>query len=498
MVPPVLSARDLRVVAPSGRVVLEAVSFEVKAHEAVGLVGRSGAGKSTLVSLVAGLGPGGLRWTAGELVRLGQTLAPGAGPARFQPGLGVLWQDAASSFDPLRPLEAHLEEARAVARAAGRRVSSAPELLATVGLGPELGRAYPHQLSGGMLQRAQLAVVLAGDPELIVADEPTSALDPPSAAGVLQALAAARAVRPRALLLISHDLDLVFGMTQRVLALEAGRVAELDRARAARAPSAAQPRPATAAPLEPLVSLSGLGHRYVQATGRLGLGRREVRTLRDVELEVPPGASLAIVGPSGAGKSTLLRVLAGLLTPRQGTVRWAAAAGRAGPGRALLFQDAAASFDPRQSLREALLEPLRVHRVLGPEAVITRVLGEVGLDESILARPITELSGGEAQRLALARALALEPRLLLADEPTASLDEESRAGFVELLRATRAARGLALVLVTHDLRLARALADEILVLADGVIVERRPALRFDAEATHPVSRRLLEAAPPAA
>lgn len=241
-----------------------------------------------------------------------------------------------------------------------------------------------------------------------------------------------------------------------------------------------------------LLTLERVHHRYVQAFGPLGLGRREVSTLSGIDLELRPGDWRAVVGPSGAGKSTLLSIMAGLTAPSAGRVVWHGMTGALGPRqRVLLFQSAAASFDPLLSIEANLLEPLLMHRVPDPRSVIRRSLEEVGLSEQILPWPTTRLSGGEAQRLALARALSLEPKLLLADEPTASLDLVGRAELVELLLRLRTQRKLALVLVTHDLALAMALVDEIAVLSQGKLVERRAAHDFAALAQHEVSRALL-------
>lgn len=241
-----------------------------------------------------------------------------------------------------------------------------------------------------------------------------------------------------------------------------------------------------------LVRLSRVGHRYVQATGAFGLARRDIETLKDIDLEIAPGEFIAIVGPSGAGKSTLLRIMAGLMSPTEGEIRWGAPP-RARPERLVqvLFQNAAASFDPRLTLRESLLEPLLAHRIDEPAALIRARLEEVGLDEDLLSRPPSQLSGGEAQRLALARALSLDPKLLLADEPTASLDTVSRAEVARLLRRLRDQRRLGLVLVTHDLPFALSLVDSVLVLSEGQIVERAQAMGFTAKARHAVSRSLL-------
>lgn len=219
-----LEVRDLTVEAERGRRLLDGLSFEIEENEAVGLVGRSGAGKSTLVSLLAGRRSVGIVRTGGTIRLLGESLldAPPAVRGRQGARLGVLWQDAESAFDPLHSIRSHIEEVR---RVPGHGPSIA-EFLAKVGLEETAGRAYPHQLSGGMLQRAQLAVVLAGEPELIIADEPTTALDPPHTTAVLEAIRAVRSEERRAMLFISHDLELVRRMTSRILILARGRIVE--------------------------------------------------------------------------------------------------------------------------------------------------------------------------------------------------------------------------------------------------------------------------------
>lgn len=241
-----------------------------------------------------------------------------------------------------------------------------------------------------------------------------------------------------------------------------------------------------------LVELRRVSHQYTQTSGRLGLGRRRVQTLVDIDLTLRAGSFTAVVGPSGSGKSTLLRILAGLLRPSAGEINWPT--GAKGARRAqLLFQDARSSFDPKLALWDSLREPLVAHRVESPDRVIHERLAEVGLDASILERTARELSGGEAQRLALARALSLEPELLLADEPTASLDTVARAEIIQRVRSLRSTRGLTLLLVTHELPVALLVADEVLVLSQGRFVERLPSARFRSEAKTEVSRALLEA-----
>ncbi|MFV2179228.1 ABC transporter ATP-binding protein [Actinomadura sp. LOL_016] len=482
-----LAVRDLTVEVP-GRRVVHGLDLDVPAGRVLALVGPSGSGKTLTARAVAGLLPHG-----------GTVRVDGRAPVRGR-DVGYAFQDALASLNPTVTVRRHLAE---TVRAHGTGDPDAA--LARFGLDPSLAAAYPFELSGGQAQRVALALATVHEPPVLIADEVTTALDPVAQAAVLDLVRAqARAEsRERAVLLITHDLAAAARWADDIAVMRDGRVVEhgpaarilgaprtdLARDLAAAATAAIDPPPAPAGrPADGSLS-------FRKVTRVLRSRRRETVALDGVDLDVAPGEAVAIVGPSGSGKSTLIGALAALDRPAAGTVRrderdvWRlrdrerrAVRRRTG----LIFQNPLASFDPRHTVRQVIAEA-------GPYD--DDLLRRAGLDPAVAARRPATLSGGECQRVAIARALAQRPRVLLADEPTSGLDVLTRDRILDLLTGLRRDDGLTIVLVTHDLRVARRVADRVVVLHEGRVVEDVPARDLD-DAAHPRTRSLLDATAP--
>ncbi len=485
--------RDLRVDFARGRdlpqPVLRGVDLSIDVGEAVALVGPSGCGKTmTALAMCGLLPPDSLR---GEVLWRGQVVGSAGGPRwRDIRGHGVTFmpQDPSAGLNPVLRVGDQIAETvrRHHGLGAGGARRRAVDLLAETRV-PEperCARAWPHELSGGMLQRAVLAAALACDPALLVADEPTTALDPMVQATILRLIDDLRRERGMALLFISHDPDLVRLLTDRAVHLVEGRTAA--------APQVVRPvvreRKPAEADGETVVDGQGLVARY-DRWSRPAVG--------GVDVALRAGRIVGLAGGSGSGKTTLARMLAGFLRPESGRVDvggedlhslGGAHFRRARRGVQLLFQSAGASLDPRQTAAGSLVEA-------GAElSVVGDLLKEVGLSADLGGRLPHQLSGGQAQRVALARCLAVRPRALIADEPTSALDREAAARIHELLAGIATGRGLALLIVSHDLPALLAVCDEIVVMQQGIILERFAPSRPEAPA-HPYTRSLLAVAP---
>jgi oligopeptide/dipeptide ABC transporter ATP-binding protein len=381
----------------------------------------------------------------------------------------------------------------------------AASLLGLVGLGPaQLGR-YPHELSAGMRQRVVIAIALASRPALLVLDEPTSALDAVARQEIVALVGRLRDALGLSLLFIGHDLALVRSLCQRVQVLRAGRLVEETAT-----PAAAIAPPPTGAIEQgpPTLSVRGLCKTFRL---RAGLRTRLVPAVVDVSFELHRGETLALLGESGCGKTTTARMIARLLPPGAGEIaldgrdvlalepRTASPAFRARVQ--MIFQDPFASLNPVHTVGYHLARPLLRHRRCerGPalEAAVAALLEAVGLAAEHARRLPHQLSGGQRQRVAIARALAPEPTVMLADEPTSMLDSAVRDEVLGLLRRLGRQRGLATLHITHDLAVARAVADRVAVMYAGAIVEVAPGRVLFETPAHPYTRLLLSLAAPA-
>jgi peptide/nickel transport system ATP-binding protein len=475
-----LEIRDLRITYGNGHVALQGIDLDVRPGECLALVGESGCGKTSLARAVLGLLPA-HTGTTGSISVSGQEILGRSGRARRRllgDQLGYVAQDPYAACDPLRTVAHHVGEAWT---AKGRRPADGEVVARVEALGvrdaPVRLRERPHQWSGGMLQRATIAAATAHAPTLTIADEPTSALDAELADGVLSTL---RAASPT-LLLISHDLRLVAAHSDRIAVIEGGRIVEtgptdevLTRPAhpctrglltAAEAVRATPGRPSAPRSARTVLAASTVSRSY-------GSGAQMVRAVRDVSLTISAGDVVGLFGPSGSGKSTLLRLLAGTEQPDSGSVRYTEAGlSSPPPGYVMpIFQDPVASLDRRWPLWRTITEPLTRQARLSRSQRVERArqaLAEVRLDQLDPSLLPGQLSVGQCQRVAIARALIAEPAVIVADEPTASLDVTTAAEIVGLLRHI-ADRGTALVIVSHDRPLLTALADRTVQLDHGL------------------------------
>ena len=523
-VTPLLTVEDLRV-AFNGRQVVHGVSFHVNPGETVALVGESGSGKSVTALSALRLLPAAGANPSGS-VRLDGTAVLAADEAalhRLRGGVaGMVFQEPMTSLNPLHHIGRQVGEAITLHRPlAGEALRARVlDLLHQAGLGNAEERmgAYPHQLSGGQRQRVMIAGALANDPKLLIADEPTTALDVTIQAQILELLEKLKRERQLALLLITHDLAIVRRHADRVvvmqhgLAVEQGPTAEVfaaPRHAYTRMLLATQPRGRPApvpADAQPLLRAEAMKVHFPIRRGLLRRVVGQVRAVDGVSLELREGETLGLVGESGSGKTTLglallrLQASTGAISFEGQRIDGLSPKAMR-PLRArmqVVFQDPFGSLSPRLSAGEIVGEGLEVHAPgLDAAARATRVaeaLAEVGLDPSARDRYPHEFSGGQRQRLAIARALVLQPRLLVLDEPTSALDVSVQAQVVDLLRALQARHRLAYLFISHDLRVVRALAHRIMVLKDGQVVEEGEAERLTAAPVQPYTRALMAAA----
>ena len=529
---PLLEIRNLSVtfIGRGGANPVEAVknvSFPLDRGETLALVGESGSGKSvTALSILQLLPyPVAVHGTKSSVRFDGEELV-GAPPERLRRVRGnriaMVFQEPMTSLNPLHTLERQIAETLLIHKhmnAAAARERTL-ELLRLVGLSDAESRlgAYPHQLSGGQRQRVMIAMAIANEPDILIADEPTTALDVTIQAHILQLLKDLRDRFGMALLLITHDLTIVRKMADQVCIMTSGEIVEAGPTAGifahphhpyTRRLLAAEPK-GRAAPADPAAPELIEGQDIkVWFPIRRGVLRRVggyVKAVDGVSLAVKRGTTLGVVGESGSGKTTLGLALL-RLTEAQGRIRFAerdiAVLGQRQlrPLRRemqVVFQDPFSSLSPRLSVAQIVEEGLKVHRLAESAGerrrLIETALVEVGLDPQAAERYPHEFSGGQRQRIAIARALVLKPRFVVLDEPTSALDMSVQAQIVELLRELQTRHGLAYLFISHDLRVVRALAHEILVMKDGKIVEAGPTDRVMTAPEHPYTRALMAAA----
>ncbi len=498
------------------------VDMTVERGEIVGLIGESGSGKTQTMMAAIGMLPengratGSVRFDGEEILGLSEAALNRLRGAKIT----MIFQEPMSALDPLFSVGAQIMAPLIVhgrlSRAAARR--RALELLDLVGVDRAERRfnSAPHQLSGGQRQRVMIAMAVANNPSLLIADEPTTALDVTLQAQILDLLRDLQRRLGMAIVFITHDFAVLKRFADRLYVMEAGKIVEegriadvMERPRSAATqalieatPPGAKAPPPTDAPIllearDLSVDFPGSGSWF---------GRRLFRAVDAVSLDLKRGQTLGIVGESGSGKSTLARALL-RLSPHRGIVRFD---GRdlGGLDRAalralrrdmqLVLQDPFGSLSPRLTIGAIVAEGLLIHE---PEKGATerrreaaRALAEVGLDPGLLDRTPHELSGGQRQRVALARAMILRPRLLVLDEPTSALDRTAQKEVLALLRALQDAHDLSYLFISHDLAVIRAMADEILVMKDGRIVERGPAAQIFSAPREAYTKRLLASA----
>ena len=532
---PLLNVTDLTVVhdAEEGtRTLLDAVSLALGQGEVLGLVGESGSGKSLLCrSLVRLLPSSRLRIASGSVRLAGRELtsASEAEMRAVRGGeIGMIFQNPTSHLDPVMKIGDQIAEGirfhqRLDAKAAR---SAAVDILAQVGF-PDPARSYdsyPHQFSGGMRQRAMIGAALSSNPKILIADEPTTALDVTIQAQILRLLMDIRAKRGLSVILITHDLGIVAQVCDRIAVMRNGRVVEVAEKRSLlAAPTHAYTRsliashpslpddegtaegPGPQAPgAVPVVDIERLHVRF--AGGGLFKRGSAVQAVDGVSLRIMPGETVGIVGESGSGKSTLARTILGLTPATSGTIRFDGtdiASGRAAlttlrRETAMVFQDPYNALNPRLTVGQMLAEVMRVQGKIEASRIPARtaeLLDLVGLGREFLDRKPRSMSGGQCQRAGIARALAVDPKLIIADECVAALDVTIQAQIVELFRELAQRMSLTLMFIAHDLAIVRNLCQRVVVMYRGKIVEEGPSAEVFARPKHAYTASLIAAIP---
>ena len=508
---------------------VEAVDLAVGAGECLGIVGESGAGKTQLFLAVTGLleangrARGSARFRGQELLGRSAADLDRVRGAR----IGMVFQDPMSALTPhlcvgdqiAEVRVRHLGESWGAARAGARRLLERVHVADAA----RRMRQFPYELSGGMRQRVMIAIALAAGPQLLIADEPTTALDVTIQAQILALLLELKRSAELALVLITHDLGAVAGVADRVAVMRYGRIVETAPvARILKEPRepytltllpsapAFLPAPAGTAPAAAAPAVLTVSHLTVDFPIARGLFTRaaRLRAVNDVSLELAAGESLALVGESGCGKSTLARAVLQLLAPVSGRVVWL---GRElgtlpkeelralRPQLQIIFQDPLASLDARMRVEEIVGEGLRVHApqrtAAARSAAVRAALERVGLAAALGERYPHELSGGQCQRVGIARAMILTPQLLVCDEPLSALDIPTQQQIVALLAQLKREAGLCLLFVTHNLAVVQQLCERVLVMYLGHLMELAPAALLYATPRHPYTQELMNALP---
>ena len=525
---PILSIRDLTVEARLDgevRTLIDAVSLDLNRGEILGLVGESGSGKSMICRALVQLLPSRAISITGGSVTLGSRDLTKLDEKSMQAvrggEIGMIFQNPTSHLDPVMRIGDQVAEGIRYHQNAGRRAakSAAIEILRQVGF-PDPARQYEnyaHEFSGGMRQRAMIAVALSCNPDILVADEPTTALDVTIQAQILQLLMDLRHIRGLSIILITHDLGIVAQTCDRIAVLRAGRLLETGPKRqvlsapkdpytisllkshpsmpeeAGAAPAESTPR-AGSISAKPLLEIDDLYVRF-PAPG-LGLfgARKPVAAVNGVSLRIMPGESVGIVGESGSGKSTLARAILGLTPLSGGHISFdgsdlaqqrSQTLARIRTQAAMVFQDPYGALNPRLTIGDMIGEVLKVQNKVPGSRIPDRIgelLDLVGLDREFATRKPRSMSGGQCQRAGIARALAVDPKLIIADECVAALDVTIQAQIIDLFRDLKTRMNLTLIFIAHDLAIVRNLCERVVVMYRGEIVEEG---RSDAVFAHP-------------
>jgi peptide/nickel transport system ATP-binding protein len=536
---PLLDVQGLHVSFATRDGSLEAVrdlSFQLDEGEVLGIVGESGSGKTQAVMALLGLLSDNGR-VAGRARFQGQELlglAPGPMNAIRGARIATVFQDPMTSLNPYLTIGAQMrlvlrrhrgQEDGGRYRNRAAALAECARWLTAVHITDAESRLamYPHELSGGMRQRVMIATALLCRPALLIADEPTTALDVTVQAGILALIRDLRREFGTAVILITHDLGVAAGLCDRLLVMHQGTCVEqgpveevfyaprtdYTRALLAAVPRLeASPEHRTVPAAEPVLSVSELAVRFNLAAPGLFARARTLRAVEDVHLDVAPGETLGIVGESGSGKSTLARGVLRLLRPHQGRICLLGKdisqlpEDEVRPNRQhmqLVFQDPLAALDPRMTVGEIIAEPLdafapSLPRVQRMERVRS-ALAEVGLDPAWMNRYPHQFSGGQCQRIGIARALVLNPRLLVCDEAVSALDVTVQAQIVALLMELQARLKLAIIFIAHDLAVVRRISHRVMVMYLGRVMEEADAEELFARPRHPYTRALMSAVP---
>jgi len=523
-----LEVRDLSVSFKVGTKVVPAVkgvTFEIGDDEAFALVGESGAGKSVTALSVMDLLPpkktvgpnGSILFGGRQLIGMPQEAMRKVRGAE----IGMIFQEPMTSLNPLHPIGQQVEEAVLLhreiskARAAGRT----KELLTLCGFpdADERLGAYPHQLSGGQRQRVMIAMALANEPGLLIADEPTTALDVTIQAEILELLQDLQKRFGMALFLITHDLDVVRKMADRVGVMKDGKIVEMgERSAVFKNPqnpytrflleSEPKGHPGGSGGNKIVVRAEGLKVHFPVYRGVFRKLKGHIRAVDGISVTIREGKTVGLVGESGSGKTTFGLALLRLVSS-DGSILFDGGelSGLKGKslrplrrGMQVVFQDPYESLNPRLAVGQIVGEGLRAHKIGTSREERTRlienVLDEVGLEPSCIVRYPHEFSGGERQRISIARALVLKPRFLVLDEPTSALDRSIQTQIIDLLLTLQKRHNLAYLFISHDLRVVRALSHEIVVIKDGTVVEQGTTEEIFERPSDPYTQSLIRAA----
>ncbi|MDJ0447738.1 ABC transporter ATP-binding protein [Methylocystis sp. JR02] len=524
---PLLDVRDLSVAFLQGgreTIAVDRVSFSLERGKTLALVGESGSGKSiSALSIVRLLPPGAM--ATGEALFGGQDMlkvSDGALRAVRGARITMVFQEPMTSLNPLQTIEQQIAE---ILELHGMRGGEAlrkrvVELLTEVGIPDPEARlgAYPHQLSGGQRQRVMIAMALANKPDLLIADEPTTALDVTVQAQIIALLERLQQTYGMAILFITHDLNLVRRFADTVCVMQKGRIVESgDVPKVFETPShpytkallTAEPKGDPIVEDEKAPIVVSADNLRVWFPIKRGFMRRtvdHVKAVDGVSVTVREGGTVGVVGESGSGKTTLALAMLRLIRSEGPIVFLGAridgkSVSEMRPLRRdmqVVFQDPYGSLSPRMSVADIVAEGLTVQR---PELtlderreIVARALTETGLDPATMDRYPHEFSGGQRQRIAIARAIVLEPKFVVLDEPTSALDMTVQAQIIDLLRDLQRRRGLAYLFISHDLRVVKALAGELIVMRHGKVVESGPAAKLFAEPESDYTRALFAAA----
>ncbi len=526
-----ISIRDLSVGLPAWsdrKLAVAGVSLDIRKGEILCIVGESGSGKSMMGKAILGLLPGPhVRAVGGQIQFEGRNLFElSEDEMRAVRGcrIAMIFQEPMTALNPLMPVGRQIDEILEIHTdlSPTRRRERVLDLIRDVHLpDPErMVASYPHQLSGGQRQRIVIAMALALEPGLIIADEPTTALDVTTQAQILHLIKELQRKHGTAVLFITHDFGVVAEIADRVAVMRHGEVVEqgaaadvLDAPRAdyTKALIAAVPglkprgREAGADP-NVLLRVTDVEKTYRIASGFFGGAVREVKAAKKISLELKRGSSLALVGESGSGKTTLARCIIGLESIDSGTIELD---GERISGRSraelrpyrkhiqMVFQDPYASLNPRQRVGDIVALGPMLNGVSRDQAIAEarELLRLVGLKPEAVDRYPHEFSGGQRQRIGIARALAVKPKLIVADEPVSALDVSVQKQVLELLNDLRKAFGLSMLFITHDLRVAATVCEEIAIMQRGEIVEQGATTAIFASPAHPYTRSLFDAVP---
>ena len=529
MADPVLKIEDLVVALPRGADrahAVEGLSLEVNPGEILCVVGESGSGKSVTAQAVMGLLPKGqLTRSGGRIILAGEDISD-ANPDRLRDLRGsrmaMIFQEPMTALNPVMTCGDQIDEVLSIHTGLGadERKARVLDIMASTQL-PDVAQlfdAYPHQLSGGQRQRVMIASALVLDPALLIADEPTTALDVTTQKQILQLMRELQQRRGTGVLFITHDFGVVAEIADRVAVMRYGKLVEqgpvaevLRRPREdytkmliGSVPSLDPPKREAITVGEVALKTTALAKTY-GGTSLFAKGR-VVKAAADVTIEVRRGETLGIVGESGSGKSTVARCIARLIDPTSGEVRIAGvdiakmSQGELRPYRRkvqIVFQDPYRSLNPRRSVGASMVEgPMNFGMSRSDaERKAAELMVLVGLKADALGRYPHQFSGGQRQRICIARALMMEPELLIADEAVSALDVSVQAQVLQLLDDVRKRFDLAVLFITHDLRVAAQICDRIVVMSKGQVVEQGVTAQVYASPKHPYSRALLEAAP---